>query len=666
MRQSCLFLCLLLMWGSTHSEDRGLHRKTLKATTQAGEQLSLYKESHALLIGVSEYTHWPRLDSIPSELDQVEEALQAQDFNVVRLTNPGGDELSNGIENFIDEYGYEHENRLLIYFSGHGHSVGEKGLLIPADAPLPEDKKFRRNSVPMSRVLSWARDMEAKHALFLFDSCFSGSVFKSRNLPGKSERYIRKATAEPVRQFITAGSANQVVPAKSTFTPALVRAINGEGDLNNDGYITGSELGVHLSQLVPQFTDQNPQYGKIKDFDLAQGDFVFFKQVILQAPEVPSDSDQSLEALLWSSTERGNSLAEYQAYIEQFPNGTFTRLAQARIDALRRSQAVKAEPIENESTEPHAEPETGALTVSVIPEDARVRIMNIAPAYNDGIRLERNRRYDISVTRQGYESDRRWIRLMQENQTIKITLKRLESTIGNGAESASSVHSAPYLNGYYRSGLKIEYLDDNLVDTGTVTFHIDDNRIVDQFSRSNGNNYSVIYEHNEKGLLLSRTVTGGSGQVRLYTYGENMRPVTEHRRYPSGKTRTTTFNWNSFGQIDQRMREDFHSNGNLARKTQYIFHYDNSGKLTKRTCKDLLNSDAGCADVNYKLDQQGRIVERFSEIERRTFAYDLNNNLVERVKYNKSGNPYERVTASYSKTDRSVANRYQFTYSLYP
>jgi len=39
---------------------------------------------------------------------------------VVRLNNPKGRELSNGIEDFIDEYGYEPENRLIIYFSGRG------------------------------------------------------------------------------------------------------------------------------------------------------------------------------------------------------------------------------------------------------------------------------------------------------------------------------------------------------------------------------------------------------------------------------------------------------------------------------------------------------------------------------------------------------------------
>ncbi len=409
-----MFLALFLV-GSVQASERGITRSKLQVTTQDGETLEMYTGSHALLIGISDYTVWPRLDNIPSELDEVANALEAQNFNIVRLINPNGRELSNGIEDFIDEYGYEPENRLLIYFAGHGHSVGDKGFIIPADTPLPEHKNFRRSIVPMSRVLSWARDMEAKHALFVFDSCFAGTVFKSRNLPDTKERYIRRATALPVRQFITAGSANQEVPAKSTFTPALISAINGEGDLNNDGYVTGSELGVHLSQLVPLYTNQNPQYGKIRDFDLAQGDFVFFKQEINILPSQESASNQSLEALLWKSAEQGNTTNEYKAYLSQYPQGIFAGIAKARIDKL-----IETKKVENPAQSP--ELIIGRLTVRVDLPDARVRIMNIVPPYFDGIELEQNKRYHIVVTKEGYKTYRRWINLTESNQVVNVSL----------------------------------------------------------------------------------------------------------------------------------------------------------------------------------------------------------------------------------------------------
>ncbi len=336
------------------TEKRGVHRQVLKAIpTDGDEPISLYRESHALLIGASRYTVWSELPSIPNELDAVADALTDSGFSVERLIDPDSRGLKEGIVDFINNFGYEPENRLLIYFSGHGHTVRDKGFLLPVDIPLPDDRQnFRRKALPMTQVLAWAKDMEAKHVLFVFDSCFSGSVFKSRSMPKDKDRYIRKVTAEPVRQFITAGSANEEVPAKSTFTPAFVAAIRGEGDLNNDGYITGSELGVHLSQLVPQFVEQNPQYGKIREYELSRGDFVFFSQQTrepepvpekrLSAVEFPPLAElpaDTIEVMVWQSSEKGDSLTEYRGYLKRYPAGLFATIALARIENLEKAVA---------------------------------------------------------------------------------------------------------------------------------------------------------------------------------------------------------------------------------------------------------------------------------------------------------------------------------------
>ncbi len=337
-----------------NEESRGLiKRKVLVAETVEGDSIELYRGSYALLIGASKYSEWSHLPSIQGELDAVERALASTGFEVQRLVDPDADRLKRGVQDFINAFGYEPENRLLIYFSGHGYTVGEKGFLLPVDIPLPEElQEFRRRALPMTQVLAWAKDIEAKHALFVFDSCFSGSVFKSKNMPSAAERYVRKATSMPVRQFITAGSANEEVPAKSTFTPAFVAAIMGEGDLNEDGYITGSELGVHLAQTVPRFVDQTPQYGKIREYGLSRGDFVFFNpsaagssdengselvdssnsgQVIKPLP------DSTLDAMMWQSAERGNSLSDYLAYLDKYPGGLFKGLADARVAGLQKS-----------------------------------------------------------------------------------------------------------------------------------------------------------------------------------------------------------------------------------------------------------------------------------------------------------------------------------------
>ena len=285
-----LFLPLL----SSGAQTKGI-KVVIKDTS--GREIGLYKGSHALLIGVSNYTAgWPKLESVPDEINRVEVALKNQGFNVVKVLNPSSGQLENAFEDFIDKYGFDENSRLLFFFSGHGYTRkgGRKGYLVPTDAPDPryDDKGFLRKAIGMGQILVWAREIEAKHALFLFDSCFSGTVFKAKALP-EIPPHISDNTSRPVRQFISAGSAGEEVPANSIFIPLFIRAVRGDGDLDKDGYVTGTELGMYLHKKVLSYDrGQTPQYGKIKDPDLDEGDFVFaLKTPSRILPNEPPKSD---------------------------------------------------------------------------------------------------------------------------------------------------------------------------------------------------------------------------------------------------------------------------------------------------------------------------------------------------------------------------------------
>jgi TonB family protein len=260
--------------------QRGIVPVSIKDSS--GNQVLLYQESHALLVGVSEYTGgWANLPGVREDLHEVKNALEQKGFNAVVVINPTRVELRDAIENFINLYGQDLDNRLIFYFAGHGHtmkaSYGEEmGYFVPADAPNPNMDKsgFLATSINMESIEVYSKQVQSKHALFLFDSCFSGSIFSlSRAIPEN----ISFKTSEPVRQFITAGSANETVPDESIFNDQLIRALNGEGDLDGDGYLTGVELGEYLNKTVINYSkgSQHPQYGKIRNPKLDKGDFVF-------------------------------------------------------------------------------------------------------------------------------------------------------------------------------------------------------------------------------------------------------------------------------------------------------------------------------------------------------------------------------------------------------
>lgn len=272
------FCYLFFMTGEGHEAFGGI-RVTLKEGHNT-EKVELYAGSYALLIGASDYVAgWPSLESIKGELDGVEQILSKKGFTIERVSNPDSQQLYDAFIQFINKYGYDSRNRLLFFFSGHGYTrkKGKKGYIVPVDAPDPDkdEKGFLTKALGMNHILSWARDIEAKHVLFLFDSCFSGTIFKQRDRV-KPPLHITTMTTLPVRQFITAGQAGESVPANSTFTPMFIDALKyGLADLNRDGYVSGTELGVFLQEQVPLHAKQSPQFGKIQDYELSRGDFIF-------------------------------------------------------------------------------------------------------------------------------------------------------------------------------------------------------------------------------------------------------------------------------------------------------------------------------------------------------------------------------------------------------
>lgn len=294
--------------------------KAIEIIDKGGKPTILYESSHALVIWVGNYQHWSQLNNVEAEAKQVKNTLEQRGFKVTLVGNPTGSELRNAIKDFIDNYGYNPDNRLVIFFTGHGHTRKQtKGYLVPVDAPDPyiDEPSFLRYAFPMQQMMFWARQIEAKHALFVFDSCFSGTVFKTKAPPRPGDAYIRDVIAKPVRQFITAGDADQEVPAKSIFTPLFIRGLEGEADYNKDGYVTGSELGLYLTQTLREYTsDQTPQYGKIRDVDLDRGDIVFrslakpiSSSSLERVPEITPEESDSKSSLTITPSESSLPIA---------------------------------------------------------------------------------------------------------------------------------------------------------------------------------------------------------------------------------------------------------------------------------------------------------------------------------------------------------------------
>jgi uncharacterized caspase-like protein len=258
------------------------------APSAAAARRELYGGSFALLIGVSDYDHesWRDLPGVKDDLDAVKDVLERKHHFTVEVLRdrPIRSRIDEALGSFRRQHGLDPENRLLIYFAGHGATHkpawgGDMGYFVPADAPLPTQNLngFLAVAIDMLTIQALATSFQSKHVLFVFDSCFAGSIFevmRDADVPPD----VTYAASLPVRQFITAGTAQEKVPDKSLFRQYFVQALTtAEADGSKDGYVTGTELAAFLKTKVIRYSNeaQHPQSGNLRNPLLDKGDLIF-------------------------------------------------------------------------------------------------------------------------------------------------------------------------------------------------------------------------------------------------------------------------------------------------------------------------------------------------------------------------------------------------------
>ncbi|OGF64694.1 MAG: hypothetical protein A2Y62_14630 [Candidatus Fischerbacteria bacterium RBG_13_37_8] len=258
--------------------DRGSFVTNPKLTRMS----QLYSASYALLVGNSDYEYFRKLEYTVTDIEEVAKVLEDLGFNVEITKNLDSGGFRKTMSDFIARKGQDQDAQILIYYAGHGYTEkvagGENlGYILMIDTPQPKDNYslFMQKATRMTEIIDYAKLFKSKHVLFMFDSCFSGSILSLRG--DIAPEAINESIRNPVREFITAGMADEPVPDRSFFKEVFIKALKGiEGSQHEDGYLTGSELGTILTRKVPDYNPkQHPQFGKIKDPHLDTGDFVF-------------------------------------------------------------------------------------------------------------------------------------------------------------------------------------------------------------------------------------------------------------------------------------------------------------------------------------------------------------------------------------------------------
>jgi len=409
-------------------------------TTIDGQEILLYEYSYALVVGNSEYQNFDKLPGAMQDARDVAKALKRKGFTVELALNLTRDKFDSLFTDFTMNRGKHENTRMLFYYAGHGTTLpmaGNEtmGYLVMADTPKPDKNPagFITKSIDMQYMVLKCKLMKARHVLYMFDSCFSGTLLNFREDSKPSQ--ITHRIKYPVRQFITAGSADEPVPDRSYFKQVFLDLIEGRiEEPYKDGYITGEELGQYLKYKVPYyFRYQHPQFGKIKNPHLDKGDFVFLAGGVTVIEE-PDDSSQTgslaidtidvpqIEITVYNR----NGIQVYEGSghvkITNLNPGRYIIMAKASgySDKKKTVQVSKGRQARVRFI---MEQLKSRIFVDSNPPDAQIRILHILSKYQHGIFLPPGR-YELEASHPNYLTLNKWVILnANEDLTVEMNLQ---------------------------------------------------------------------------------------------------------------------------------------------------------------------------------------------------------------------------------------------------
>jgi len=283
-------------------------QKTLAIVPTSGplKGKSVYAGSHALLVGINRYPGMPGKDleyALNDVKDMAETLVKSYGFPPpnVRLLMDKDATLAGiraALADLADNRKVAPEDRVLVYFSGHGQTVklpsgGDMGFLIPHDAKVDLNDfnnagPYLSTCLPMETVWGFLGPSPAKHVLVVADACYSGLLTNARGREAISEQTLAQLSATRGRQVMTAGGKGQISlelaqVGHGAFTGKLLERLKARA--TEDDVFTASELYADVKVAVGNLS-KGKQLPSMGSYD-TEGEFLFIP-VAWTGPKVPA------------------------------------------------------------------------------------------------------------------------------------------------------------------------------------------------------------------------------------------------------------------------------------------------------------------------------------------------------------------------------------------
>ena len=311
----------------------------LPGPPMAAAEVTDFGRYHALVIGINDYQYLPRLETAVNDASAVADLLrQRYGFEVTLLLNPTRGVVIRALDRLRGEL--THRDNLLIYYAGHGvlDAEADTGFWQPVDA----EEGTQAEWIPVTTITGTVKAMSAKHVMVVSDSCYSGTLTRGVSVAVRTgaERAteLARLSQQRSRTALVSGGLEPVYDGggdgHSVFTRALLTALR-----ENREVLDGHGLFTAVRRPVMVNSDQTPRYSDIRFADHDGGDFLFVPvgltvTAAAAAGAVPESSAANLEVVFWESIRESTRAADFEAYLAQYPEGTFATLARNRLGEI--------------------------------------------------------------------------------------------------------------------------------------------------------------------------------------------------------------------------------------------------------------------------------------------------------------------------------------------
>lgn len=309
----------------------------------------------ALVIGNSKYVHAPTLSNPVSDARLMAETLRRVGFKVIEGIDLDYAGMHDRLNRFT-EASYDSE-LAVIYYAGHGMQVNGKNYLVPVDAELTSPAHLRTRTIQIDDLLA-ALPPDPGVGVVILDACrdnpmartLATSLPKSRSTAGSGLAPIDASSAD-------VGSGGVLIAYATD--PG---AVSYDGSGANSPYTTSlakhlAEPGVDIQNALTRVRGEVTAATEGRQrpwYNASLGREVFIGPATAETETAPGQAEggnsanqaaepnsrEWVEQRVWDEASKRNTVAHYEAYLKQFPNGAFAELARLNLDQLKKAPVV--------------------------------------------------------------------------------------------------------------------------------------------------------------------------------------------------------------------------------------------------------------------------------------------------------------------------------------